>query len=181
VSEPIDPGVLELAGRVFDLARAGATEELVGYVDAGVPANLTNDKGDTLLILAAYHGHPDTVAALLERGAGNPLFRGALGMYDNVVLLQSDRVARAANATSVNVATNLFLGAQALARGYAYYPDWTEQYFSYGEEQGIGTYVVVGEKAIVFDLNSSETSGDATDDTAIGFCQVLTEAPAGIS
>jgi uncharacterized protein len=69
VSEPIDPGVIELAGRVFDLARAGATEELTAYVDAGVPVNLTNDKGDTLLILAAYHAHPDTVAALLSRGA----------------------------------------------------------------------------------------------------------------
>ena len=67
--EPIDPGVVELAGRVFDLARGGHTDELVAYVDAGVPVNLTNDKGDTLLILAAYHGHPDTVAALLERHA----------------------------------------------------------------------------------------------------------------
>jgi ankyrin repeat protein len=66
---PIDPGVVELAGRVFDLARAGSTEELAAYVDAGVPANLTNDKGDTLLILAAYHGHPETVGALLDRGA----------------------------------------------------------------------------------------------------------------
>jgi uncharacterized protein len=68
-NEPIDPGVVELAGRVFDLARGGHTEELTAYLDAGVPANLTNDKGDTLLILAAYHGHPDTVAALLARGA----------------------------------------------------------------------------------------------------------------
>jgi ankyrin repeat protein len=67
--EPIDPGVLELAHRVFDLARGGSTEELAAYVDAGVPANLTNDKGDTLLILAAYHGHPETVGALLDRGA----------------------------------------------------------------------------------------------------------------
>ena len=67
--EPIDPGVIELAGRVFDLARAGSTEELAAYVDAGVPVNLTNDKGDTLLILAAYHSHPETVGALLERGA----------------------------------------------------------------------------------------------------------------
>ena len=66
---PIDPGVIELAGRVFDLARAGSTEELAAYVDAGVPVNLTNDKGDTLLILAAYHSHPETVGALLERGA----------------------------------------------------------------------------------------------------------------
>ena len=69
MSEPIDPAVIELAGRVFDLARAGATEELAGYVDAGVPVNLTNDKGDTLLILAAYHAHPHAVAAVLERGA----------------------------------------------------------------------------------------------------------------
>jgi ankyrin repeat protein len=65
----IDPGVIELAARVFDLARGGVTEELAAYVDAGVPANLTNDKGDTLLVLAAYHGHADTVAALLDRGA----------------------------------------------------------------------------------------------------------------
>jgi uncharacterized protein len=68
-NEPIDPGVIELAGRVFDLARGGHTEELTAYVDAGVPVNLTNDKGDTLLILAAYHGHAETVAALLARGA----------------------------------------------------------------------------------------------------------------
>jgi ankyrin repeat protein len=69
VSEPIDPGVIALAAKVFDLAREGDTEQLTAYLDAGVPANLTNDKGDTLLILAAYRGHVDTVAALLERGA----------------------------------------------------------------------------------------------------------------
>ncbi|WP_299951733.1 ankyrin repeat domain-containing protein [uncultured Modestobacter sp.] len=68
-AEPIEQGVLDLAARVFDLARAGATAELVEYLDAGVPANLTNHKGDTLLILAAYHGHPETVGALLARGA----------------------------------------------------------------------------------------------------------------
>jgi hypothetical protein len=67
--EPIDPGVVELAGRVFDLARGGHAEELAAYVDAGVPVNLTNGKGDTLLLLAAYHGHAGTVAALLARGA----------------------------------------------------------------------------------------------------------------
>ncbi|MGY2066587.1 ankyrin repeat domain-containing protein [Blastococcus sp. SYSU DS0619] len=68
-SQPIDPGVIELAGRVFDLARNGHTDELAAYVDAGVPVDLTNDKGDTLLVLAAYYGHAGTVAALLERGA----------------------------------------------------------------------------------------------------------------
>jgi ankyrin repeat protein len=69
VSEPIDPGVIALAAKVFDLAREGDTEQLTAYLEAGVPANLTNDKGDTLLILAAYRGHTDTVTALLQRGA----------------------------------------------------------------------------------------------------------------
>ncbi|MCL2552465.1 MAG: ankyrin repeat domain-containing protein [Actinomycetia bacterium] len=64
-----DPEVLQLAAQAFDLARHGDTDRLAAYVDAGVPANLTNDRGDTLLMLAAYHGHADTVQALLHRGA----------------------------------------------------------------------------------------------------------------
>jgi hypothetical protein len=64
-----DPDVLALAAKVFNLARDGETGTLAAYVDAGVPVNLSNDKGDTLIMLAAYHGHAPTVAALLERGA----------------------------------------------------------------------------------------------------------------
>ncbi|MFI6340391.1 ankyrin repeat domain-containing protein [Streptomyces sp. NPDC050535] len=69
MSEAPDPEVVELATRIFDLARRGETEALVAYVDAGVPANLTNDRGDSLVMLTAYHGHADAVRALLERGA----------------------------------------------------------------------------------------------------------------
>ncbi|WP_405909711.1 ankyrin repeat domain-containing protein [Streptomyces sp. NBC_00828] len=69
MSEAPDPEVVELATKIFDLARRGATEALVAYVDAGVPANLTNDRGDSLVMLAAYHGHAEAVRALLERGA----------------------------------------------------------------------------------------------------------------
>jgi ankyrin repeat protein len=64
-----DPALLEFAGRIFDLARHGRTIELCLYVDEGLPVNLTNDKGDSLLMLAAYHGHAELVSALLERGA----------------------------------------------------------------------------------------------------------------
>jgi ankyrin repeat protein len=67
--QELDDETLAFAHRMFDLARDGRTDELAAYLDAGVPANLTNDKGDTLLILAAYHDHPATVAALLARGA----------------------------------------------------------------------------------------------------------------
>ncbi len=69
MSETPDPEVVELATKVFDLARAGETEALTAYVEAGVPANLTNDRGDTLVMLAAYHGHAATVAALVARDA----------------------------------------------------------------------------------------------------------------
>ncbi|PZH10467.1 hypothetical protein C1I97_14015 [Streptomyces sp. NTH33] len=69
MSEAPDPEVVELATKIFDLARQGRTGTLVAYVDAGVPANLTNDRGDSLVMLAAYHGHADTVRALLARGA----------------------------------------------------------------------------------------------------------------
>jgi ankyrin repeat protein len=65
----IDPELLELWAKVFAFARAGETASLVAYVEAGIPANLTNDKGDTLVMLAAYHGHAETVAELLKLGA----------------------------------------------------------------------------------------------------------------
>lgn len=68
MTEP-DDDVVELATMLFGLARSGATDRLAGYLDAGVDANLTNQSGDSLLMLAAYHGHPDTVGALLARGA----------------------------------------------------------------------------------------------------------------
>ncbi|MDJ0380917.1 ankyrin repeat domain-containing protein [Streptomyces sp. G-G2] len=69
VPEVPDEDVIELATKIFDLARQGETETLAAYLDAGVPANLTNDRGDTLVMLAAYHGHADAVTALLARGA----------------------------------------------------------------------------------------------------------------
>jgi ankyrin repeat protein len=55
--------------RVFDRARAGDVEQLRDVLDGGVPVNLTNSTGDTLLILAAYHRRADAVALLLARGA----------------------------------------------------------------------------------------------------------------
>ena len=38
-------------------------------IDAGLPVNLQDEKGNTLLMLASYHGNPETVAGLLQRRA----------------------------------------------------------------------------------------------------------------
>ena len=59
---------LDFLHQTFEMAREGRTAELAERVDAGIPVNLTTDAGDTLLILAAYNAHPDTVQALLDRG-----------------------------------------------------------------------------------------------------------------
>ena len=67
--DTLDTEVLDLASRIFDMARSGDTATLAAYLDAGVPVNLTNTKGDTLVMLASYHGHESTVAALIARGA----------------------------------------------------------------------------------------------------------------
>ena len=75
-SGPADPQLLEVARRMFDLARSGSTAELVSYLDRRAPVNLANEKGDTLLLLAAYYGHADTVAALLARGADHARVNG---------------------------------------------------------------------------------------------------------
>lgn len=64
-----DPELLELAERLFDAARSGDAGMLVRYLDAGIPVSLTNAAGDSLLMLAAYHGHADLTGLLVQRGA----------------------------------------------------------------------------------------------------------------
>jgi uncharacterized protein len=69
VTEHLTPDEVAFLQSAFQLAREGATDQLLQYVDQGLPANLTNSSGDTLLILAAYHKHGELVRSLLERGA----------------------------------------------------------------------------------------------------------------
>ena len=64
-----DERLVELAHQMFDLARAGESEQLAAYIDAGVPVDLTDASGNTLLMLSAYHGQAATVEMLARRGA----------------------------------------------------------------------------------------------------------------
>jgi len=65
----LDDETLAFAQRVFDLARYGDPGELAALLDQGLPLNLRNGKGDSLLMLAAYNGNGPAVRVLLERGA----------------------------------------------------------------------------------------------------------------
>ena len=65
----LDEATIAFAGRMFGAARGGDADQLEDVLCAGLPPNLRNDKGDTLLMLAAYHGHEAAVAVLLRHGA----------------------------------------------------------------------------------------------------------------
>ncbi|WP_228387681.1 MULTISPECIES: ankyrin repeat domain-containing protein [unclassified Nocardioides] len=69
MSEPTEE-MIKVALELFDAARDGQTARVLAYVDAGVPVDLTDHQGNTLLLLAAYHGHASLVDGLAERGAG---------------------------------------------------------------------------------------------------------------
>jgi ankyrin repeat protein len=63
-----DNETLALAHALFDAAREGNSALLGSYLAAGAPAELTNAAGDSLLMLAAYHGHADAVRLILQHG-----------------------------------------------------------------------------------------------------------------
>ena len=61
----------DLVALTVEAARRGDTETLEHALAAGVPVDARSPRGDTLLMLAAYHGRQEAVRLLLERGA-NP-------------------------------------------------------------------------------------------------------------
>jgi hypothetical protein len=67
----LDADLVTLARTAFQHARAGDSTSLAWMLEAGLPVNLRNERGDTLLMLASYYGQLDTVRLLLARGA-NP-------------------------------------------------------------------------------------------------------------
>jgi ankyrin repeat protein len=121
----LETEVLDLASRLFDGARSGDAATLAAYVDAGVPVNLTNTNGDTLLMLAAYYGHEATVAALIARGAdvnrhnnrGQTPLAGAVFKNDTTImelLVGADADPLAGSPSALETAR--FFGKEQLAR-----------------------------------------------------------------
>ena len=95
----LPPAALDLAAKLFDLCRAGDNATLTPYLEAGIPSNLTNHEGNTLLMLAAYNGHASTVSLLLAKGADanvlngrgqSPMAGAVFKGYDEVVKVLAD-------------------------------------------------------------------------------------------
>lgn len=81
----------------------------------------------------------------------NPIYKGALGEYNGVILHESTRVPF----VTTNVARALFMGAQAgaIAFGQGYAQNrlaWVEELFDYGNQLGVSAGMIFGAKKMVF-------------------------------
>ena len=53
----------------LDFARTGKTEDLKAMLQAGMPVNLCDHKGNSLIMLASYNGNLETTSMLVDFGA----------------------------------------------------------------------------------------------------------------
>ena len=74
----LDEAALAFAEQVFESARTGDAQRLADLLGRGLPANIRNHNGDSLLMLTSYHGHLDASRVLLENG-GDPQLRNDKG------------------------------------------------------------------------------------------------------
>jgi hypothetical protein len=138
----LPPAALDLAAKLFDLARTGDTATLQQYLTAGIPKNLTNSSGDTLLMLASYHGKAETAKMLLDQGADanvlngrgqSPIAGAVFKGYDDVVrvLYEGGADVKHGQPNAVDCA-RMFKRANCLKL--------------FGVEEGTGTEIPIGEQ-----------------------------------
>lgn len=97
-----------------------------------------------------------TQKARIEGGqtgeSDNPIFSGALGVYNNVILHESVRLPSG----STNTRRAVFCGAQAAAMAFGQNteqgdtPNWQEKSFDYGNQLGVAGGMIAGLKKCVF-------------------------------
>ena len=103
-------------------------------------------------------------------GADNPIFTGALGMYDGVVIHQHNGIKRTdTGASGTTVGHALFLGAQAAVFAIGEEPTWNEDTFDYGNQWGV-------EFGRIFGIAKTKFKFDGVNDTDFGVVNVLTSS-----
>ncbi|MBR1804849.1 MAG: N4-gp56 family major capsid protein [Selenomonadaceae bacterium] len=102
------------------------------------------------------------------RGNDNPIFSGALGVYDGVVLHQCNRIQRTETGSGgTKVGHALFLGRQAAVFAVGTQPTWNEKTFDYGNKIGF-------EFGRIFGIKKTQFKYDGTNQTDFGCINVLT-------
>lgn len=119
-------------------------------------------KNETAWITAQTYAMP--------RGEDNPLFTGALGVWDGVIIHVSQLITQRASVAAAGsdaaakywipdgtntcsysrVARALFCGAQAGVMAWGQMPTWKEKFHDYDYRWGIGTRMIYGVKRVQF-------------------------------
>ena len=104
------------------------------------------------------------------RGEKNPIFSGALGMYEGVIIHECTRVPRTATGKSgAKVGHALFLGAQAAVFAQGGAPEWAEDTFDYKNKWGTAF-------GRMFGLKRSQFKFDGVNETDFGVINVITSS-----
>jgi N4-gp56 family major capsid protein len=92
--------------------------------------------------------------------SGNPIFDGSLGMYNNVIIRESEDVTTGVHSTAgteeANVRRALFLGAQSASVAFSSKFSksnpfkWVEKKFDYDKELGVSVQSLMGMKKLIF-------------------------------
>jgi N4-gp56 family major capsid protein len=85
----------------------------------------------------------------------NPIFTGALGVYNNVVLHESTYIPFTAGTATAGVRRGVLCGAQALLCGFGQEnsdnkASWVEELFDYGNQLGVSAGFIYGQKKAAF-------------------------------
>lgn len=107
-------------------------------------------------------------AAAAAEGAKNPIFTGAMGMYNDVILHKHRNVIRFSDygaGANVNAGRALFLGAQAALIAYGDNEtgtrfNWTEETKDHGNSVAIGTHAIMGVKKATYKSKDGQTVRD---------------------
>jgi N4-gp56 family major capsid protein len=88
------------------------------------------------------------------RGEDNPIFSGALGVYDGVVVHEHEGITTADNlgaGDAIPAARNLFMGAGAACYAKSDNMSWVEKTFDYGNKLGVAAGQIYGSAMSTFD------------------------------
>jgi len=93
------------------------------------------------------------------RGGENPIFSGALGIWDGVVIHEHEDVTTFddGGGAAVHGAINLFLGAQSVVFARNKKPKWVEKKFDYDDKVGIAVALIYGYAKTLFNSEDFAT------------------------
>lgn len=92
------------------------------------------------------------------RGKDNPIFSGALGMWDKVIVHEAETCPRTdTGASGAKVGHALLLGAQAVVIAQAVKANWREDDFDYGNQWGVAVRQILGIERTQYTIDSTLT------------------------